>query len=150
MYYFSNWFPAISSYLNAFLEIIHSNRGLSGWQYHCIDEIKFKSLYHSYDTKSPSNCIVESHRFTIDLQYCYSGGEFISYGFANSTHIKYLDDKDKDIWSCKLSDLSHLHLCENTFVLFKPNELHCPQQFDGKHDSIEKIVLKLPSTFIYK
>ena len=148
MYYFSNWFPAISSYLDFFLEVIHSNRGVSGWQSHCINDFKFKSLYHSYNTKPPSDCIVESHRFTIDLQYCYSGGELISYGSAISSHIKYLQEKDKDIWSCDLSSLTQLHLSESSFVLFRPNQLHCPQQFDGKNKSIEKVVLKLPSVML--
>ena len=147
MYYFSNWFPSLSSYLPLFLDIIKSNREVVGWKTHSLgNEILIKSLYHTYETKSPDICCVESHRYTIDLQYCYSGGEKISFQQFDlqKNHITYLEDRDKDLWSVELSSLSSLIINEDKFVLFKPNQLHCPQQYDGKNKSIEKIVLKIP------
>lgn len=151
MYFFSQWFPSLSNHLYDFLNIINFNRGTEGWITHeSSNGIPFRSLYHSYKTKASDLCIIESHRHTIDLQYCYSGGEIISFADASlkKSHIDYSENKDKDTWSANRSDMSSLRLIPRSFVLFEPNQLHCPQQYDGKSDFIEKIVLKLPIDFI--
>ena len=151
MIYLSEWFPLLYKYRVEFLDLIHSNRFVNGWQDHISSSgIPFRSLYHSYSTKDSKSCIIESHRHTIDLQYCYSGGEKISYADPSlqKSHVKYLPESDKDIWTSDLSSMSSLLLTPSSYVLFRPNELHCPQQNDGSNPSIEKIVLKLPVAFL--
>ena len=151
MYHFSSWFPSIASHLPKFLRIIENQRGVSGWQSHSLDSnLSLRSLYHSYKTKPARSCIIESHRATIDLQYCYSGGEKILFSQVShdKKHKKYLQEIDKDIWEADISCMSSLSLMPNCFALFEPNQLHCPQIFDGNNHEIEKIVLKLPVDFL--
>ena len=151
MYFFSSWYPSLLKHLPNFLETIDSSRGKSGWQSHLLPcGTKYRSLYHSYQTKDTNQCVVESHRKTIDLQYCYSGSEKISFGnlLTSKEHISYDKVKDKDIWSADIASMQYLTLESNSFVLFEPYQLHCPQQKEASSDMIEKIVLKIPSSII--
>ena len=152
MYYLSTWFPSLTDHLPLFLKTINQNRGVTGWQsHHMLNGLTFRSLYHCYDTKSRNQCIIESHRETIDLQYCYSGSEKISYGDPLTTkkHVNYVSSIDKDIWTASLDEMFSLPLRPNQLVLFEPNQLHCPQQIDGPSTYIEKIVLKIPSLILH-
>ena len=152
MYFFSSWFPSILDNLNFFKEIIYANRGVHGWQSHKTPSgMSFKSLYHTYETKILASCAIESHRNTIDLQYCYSGGELIGFGDKNlimPEHLSYDISKDKDLWRANAKLTNKVHLLSETFVLFEPNQLHQPQECDGHNKGIEKIVLKLPLNFV--
>lgn len=114
--------------------------------------LEYKSLYHSYKTKPKCDCYIESHRDTVDLQYCYEGGEMIGYSknLLNLEHLSYDRDKDKDLWSQANTELpTTLQLQKGAFILFAPNQLHQPQQYDGENTFIEKIVLKIPSSMLF-
>ena len=148
MYFFSDWFQALTSHAELFNSVIYESRGCIGWQDHKTHNgITFKSLFHSYKTKSPDDCLIESHRKTIDLQYCYSGGELIRYDdvdYIKPVHNGYDQSKDKDLCSSSINLRGKIHLTPKSYVLFKPEQLHQPQEFDGVNSKIEKIVLKLP------
>ena len=150
MYYFSDWFKSISLLSSHFERVIRINRGVEGWQTHCTPSgLEYKSLYHSYETKPISDCVIESHRNTIDLQYCYAGGELIGYGeiaLVSPTRISYDKSKDKETWLSGAGLINKVHLVPNSYVLFRPNQLHQPQESDGINSGIEKIVLKLPAS----
>ena len=152
MYFFSDWFEPLFEYIPYLTHIVKTSRGVKGWQSHSSPfGFKFFSLYHTYSTLSLSDCIIESHRNNIDLQFCYSGGEFISLIDSlpcNLEHSFYDSKKDKDIWLSGSPLPCKIHLSSGQYVLFKPHQLHQPQQFDGVNSSIEKIVLKLPSSIL--
>ena len=151
MYFASDWFPSLFDCLPEFLRIVNDTRGVKSWLNHVSKTgIEYKSLYHSYDTKTRDKCIIESHKRTIDFQYCYSGGEIISFS-PNSiceTPLSYNEEIDKCIWDSRFALTSSISLKQNSFILFEPNQLHRPQQFNGVDKSVEKIVLKLPIEFL--
>ena len=61
----------VNFYFSDFRSIIINNKFKTGWQIDNIDGYQIRSLYHKYNTKDRQMCL-ESHRNTIDLQFCYS------------------------------------------------------------------------------
>ena len=136
----------IDLYFCNFKSIILNNKYKTGWQADNIDGYEIRSLYHKYNTMDRKNCTWESHRKTIDLQFCYSGSEMIYFSENNKNfkRNKYLENMDKDLWFKNENINNHIILKPNTFVIFLTNCLHLPQVKTMQDLSIEKIVLKIP------
>ena len=140
----------INLYFNDFRKIIINNKFKKGWQVNNVDGFDIKSLYHKYHTKVKEECIWESHRKIIDLQFCYSGSEIIYFSEHKNLfkRNKYLENIDKDVWFYNQNPFKYIILKQNTFAIFRNECLHLPQVKTKKDYSIEKIVLKIPKAML--
>jgi len=119
----------VNLYFSDFKSIIINNKFKAGWQIDNIDGYQIRSLYHKYNTKDKNKCTWESHRNTIDLQFCYSGSEIIYFSEHNKSfkRNKYIENIDKDIWCQNEKIYQHIILRSNIFVIFLSGCLHQPQ-----------------------
>ena len=118
-----------------------------------ITELQGASYYvnvHGYDTQAREACRWESHRQTIDLQFCISGGERIDWTSHQPSVLssKYNAESDTDIWSGELTAEQTLILRPGGFVVFLPGELHRPMITDGENGGTRKLVVKIPSELL--
>jgi YhcH/YjgK/YiaL family protein len=113
-----------------------------------IIELRGREMYanvHGYATLPAAECRWESHRHTIDVQYCLDGGEAIDWLPAGSLAPKndYVQAKDTEFWIPAATRSTQLVMTPGTFVLFLAGELHRPKGHDGTHDSVRKLVVKI-------
>lgn len=112
-----------------------------------IEELDGPQMYvnvHGYETKASAQCRWESHRHTVDLQYCISGGEAIDWTpFGLEPLGDYAEAKDAEHWRDAGSPSTRLIMRPRSFVLFLPNELHRPKISDGVNPGIRKLVFKI-------
>jgi len=113
-----------------------------------ISELKGPEMYvnvHGYDTCPVESCLWESHRHTVDLQYCIAGGELIAWTAEESLTADgpYQSVKDTQKWSGEVSWCSDIMMCSGAFAVFFPGELHRPKIYDGRNRSVRKLVVKI-------
>ena len=100
---------------------------------------------HGYATKPLEECRWESHRHTVDLQYCIAGGELIHW--LPTGALASLDDynpaKEVEHWRDAGSATTLLRMTPGSFAIFFANELHRPQQRDGTNSDVRKLVVKI-------
>lgn len=113
-----------------------------------ITELRGREMYvnvHSYATLPAMECRWESHRHTIDVQYCISGGEVIDWLPAGSLAPQddYAEAKDAEHWLPSAVRTTQLVMTPGAFVLFLPGELHRPKVHDGANASVRKLVVKI-------
>lgn len=104
---------------------------------------------HGYSTIPKSECRWESHRRTIDIQYCISGGEIIDWlpDGALAPKNDYSSEKDTEYWLDQQASPAVLRVLPGMFALFFPGELHRPKATDGIHTSIRKLVVKIDAAY---
>ena len=108
-----------------------------------IDGENIFALLNEYQTKNPDDCLLESHRKYIDIQYILSGSEFIGYApMNNQTVIKeYSEEKDVAFFEGKTSLMK---LDEKMFAVFFPDDLHKPCiKTNTIPETVQKIVVKI-------
>lgn len=115
---------------------------------HGITQLRGEQLYvnvHGYDTLPVEQCAWESHRHTIDLQYCIDGGEMIDWvaGHPLNAAGEYNTDKDTQKWSGNAPGSIRLRMVPTAYVIFLPGELHRPKVEDGTHPAVRKLVVKI-------
>lgn len=105
---------------------------------------------HRYDTKPRSACFWESHRQTVDLQLCITGGELIDWTSLQPTtpSTSFTPEKDADIWPAEIPAGQTLAFRPGTFAVFLPGELHRPAIADGQHPGTRKLVVKIPARLL--
>ena len=108
---------------------------------------------HEYKTKDQELCVWESHRHTIDIQYIISGSEQILWLPTSELEgpTKTFDNIDRQEWKGKHHGPNHpstIILSAGFFVIFLPNEGHCPMISVGDSALIRKTVIKIPSYLI--
>jgi YhcH/YjgK/YiaL family protein len=113
-----------------------------------ITELRGREVYvnvHGYDTLSATQRRWESHRQTIDVQYCISGGEVIDWlpAGALAPQNDYGADKDTEHWQSSATRPTQLVMTPGTFVLFLAGELHRPKLHDGTNAAVRKLVVKI-------
>ncbi|MBB3206269.1 YhcH/YjgK/YiaL family protein [Rhodopirellula rubra] len=100
---------------------------------------------HGYETKHRTNCRWESHRRTVDLQYCISGSERIDW--TNERFDKgtsdYDEQSDFELWNARETDFSSFELTPRRFVIFFSGEPHRPMVLHPASKSIHKLVFKI-------
>ncbi len=87
----------------------------------------------------------ESHRKYIDVQYCISGGEIIEWAPTDSLHPlnEYSLEKDVRHYTAPATPATSILMKPGMFAIFFPEDAHMPKVHDGKHDHIEKGVVKV-------
>jgi biofilm protein TabA len=104
---------------------------------------------HGYPTRRVEECQWESHRHTIDLQYCISGAEVIE--CLPQGTLRPVEDYsavgDVEHWHAE-GEASRIRMMPGTFVIFLPNELHRPQLPDMAAKRVRKLVFKIRATLL--
>jgi len=129
-------------------------RSSAGTQAHGITELHGNRMYvnvHGYDTLPASQCNWESHRHTVDLQYCISGGEVIEWlpGIELEPAGEYNSSKDTQKWRGGIITCSQLRMFPGSYAIFLPNELHRPKVNDNANPNVHKLVVKIHEELLH-
>ena len=105
---------------------------------------------HGYETRERPGCLWESHRHTVDIQFCISGGELIDWGLGlpASPSVRYNAEKDTDFWASDTPVVQTLSMVQGLLVVFFPGELHRPMMVDGQHGTVKKLVVKIDASLV--
>jgi YhcH/YjgK/YiaL family protein len=101
------------------------------------------AIVSEYDTKSPDNEQMESHRKYIDIQYIVAGAERIGHDFLKEQTPSKAYDEEKDfmLWAEKPSFFSVLQ--QGMFAIFFPHDLHMPNIKIDAPSYVKKVVIKV-------
>lgn len=96
-----------------------------------------------YETKDPSDCIMENHKKYTDIQYMVRGEEFMGVQtFAGQTPTTPYDDtKDAAFYEPVFDSL--VKVKEGQFTIFFPHDLHMPSMKTSVPAKILKAVFKV-------
>ena len=101
-------------------------------------------LEQAYITKDKKDCLYESHKKYIDIQYMFEGDEIMEVENINNLEIsKEYDvtlDYAKYLQSKKSSSLL---IKENEMAIFYPNDAHMPCMKIDENKKIIKVVFKI-------
>jgi len=101
------------------------------------------AIVNEYDSVSPDNEQMESHKKYIDIQYIVTGGERIGHDFlkAQTPSKAYDEEKDFMLFGEKPSFFSVLQ--QGMFAIFFPHDLHMPNIMIDKAAYVKKVVIKV-------
>jgi len=116
-------------------------------------ELRGRKCYinvHGYDTLPVESCTWESHRHTVDLQYCIRGGEKISWMVGQPLKAKgpYISEKDTQKWEGLVERPVDLCMVPGSFAIFLPGEFHRPKMKDGMNRRVHKLVAKIDAELL--
>lgn len=112
---------------------------------------EFKIIGFDYPLKDPSACLIESHFAHVDLQMTVTGCEGIYVYSKSPATIPLSKNEAKDIALYSEDDLvlhSKLYLKERSFAILFPNDLHKPQVITENSTYVQKLVVKIPLSFL--
>lgn len=99
----------------------------------------------TYTNKNVNDCLFESHKKYIDIQYVITGSELIDVCEADTLKVKEdkLDTSDIAFFE-STEAFSRAHLTEGLFTVLFPGEAHRPCVApDGKGVQVKKAVAKI-------
>ena len=101
-------------------------------------------LEQSYVTKDKENCLYESHKKYIDIQYMFEGDEIMEVENVNNLLIttEYNEELDYAKYA-QSSSSSILKIRKNEFAIFYPNDAHMPCIKIDENKKIIKAVFKI-------
>lgn len=101
-------------------------------------------LVQEYDTKQPSECLLESHKKYIDVQWIISGTEKIAIADTGGLTISKEYDEGKDVmfWS-EPKQMMDVVLSDNSYIILYPNNAHKPSMAVGQQQKVRKVVIKI-------
>ncbi|AEV99015.1 hypothetical protein A4D02_10680 [Niastella koreensis] len=101
------------------------------------------AIVNEYDTVSPDNEQMESHKKYIDIQYIVAGAERIGHDFLKTQTPSQAYDNEKDfmLWGEKPSFFSVLQ--QGMFAVFFPHDLHMPNIKIDAPAYVKKVVIKV-------
>ncbi|GMU96200.1 YhcH/YjgK/YiaL family protein [Ignavibacterium album] len=107
-----------------------------------IDGENIFAIVSEYKTKDLSKGKPESHRKYIDVQYVFSGEEFIGYAPLADQKIaeEYNETNDITFYDC---DQSLCLIQKNMFAIFFPTDIHMPGIRVNNSLPVKKIVVKV-------
>ena len=101
-------------------------------------------LEQSYITKNKENCLFESHRKYIDIQYMFEGDEIMEVENVNNLEVSSIYDEKLDYAKhFQSKNSSILKIKENELAIFYPNDAHMPCIKMGENKKIIKAVFKI-------
>ncbi len=97
----------------------------------------------SYNTLKQGETFWEAHEQYIDLQFIIKGEERIAYApICHLTEVVYNQENDLKVLKGKVS--SFIHLIENDFAIFFPEDAHMPGLNSSDYSKeVDKIVVKI-------
>ena len=101
-------------------------------------------LEQSYITKDKENCLFESHRKYIDIQYMFEGDEIMEVENVNNLTVTTEYNPDLDYAKHAQSEnASVLKIKENELAIFYPFDAHMPCIKIDENKKIIKAVFKI-------
>ena len=101
-------------------------------------------LEQAYITKNKEDCLFESHKKYIDIQYMFEGDEIMEVENISNLLVEtpYKEDLDyAKYFQCKNSSI--LKIKENEMAIFYPNDAHVPCIKIDENKKIIKAVFKI-------
>ncbi|NCB12573.1 MAG: DUF386 domain-containing protein [Erysipelotrichia bacterium] len=119
------------------------NIGLDECNKIVLDENSFV-LEQAYITKDKKDCLFESHKKYIDIQYMFEGDEIMEVENVNNLLIEtpYKEDLDYAKYT-QSSNSSSLLIKENELAIFYPQDAHMPCIKIDKNKKVIKAVFKI-------
>jgi YhcH/YjgK/YiaL family protein len=96
-----------------------------------------------YETKSPSDCVMENHKKYVDIQFMVRGEEFIGITTYNGQVPTTPYDETKEAAFYQKDYQSLIRLQQNHFAVFFPHDLHMPCIKIENTEIVRKAVYKL-------
>jgi YhcH/YjgK/YiaL family protein len=113
---------------------------------HPLGEDGFYARVMEYSLKTRDTARYESHRQTIDVQFTISGGEGIE--IAASEDLAPLNDyspeKEVEHFVTPSRGVAMIDNLAGRFTILFPGEAHLPQLAIRSHQSVRKVVVKIP------
>lgn len=101
-------------------------------------------LEQAYITKNKEDCLFESHKKYIDIQYMFKGDEIMEVENVNNLLIETAYKEDLDYAKYFQSkNSSILKIKENELAIFYPNDAHMPCIKIDENKKIIKAVFKI-------
>jgi YhcH/YjgK/YiaL family protein len=110
---------------------------------HLIEGDDLFVIIMEYDSKPASECIMESHRKYIDIQYMISGEEMMGTSILDN-HVPTVPyDEAKDVAFYKNEYSTYLKVSKGQFTVFFPHDVHMPCIQAGQISKVRKAVFKI-------
>jgi biofilm protein TabA len=108
-------------------------------------DTNLKAVISEYETKSAQGCRYETHKKAIDIQYLLKGKEIIRWQPLSSLSAVSEYDIQNDIRFYSAAGRgTDLELSEGIFVIFFPDDGHCPGlALDSGPEPVKKAVVKV-------
>ena len=101
-------------------------------------------LEQSYITKDKENCLFESHRKYIDIQYMFEGDEIMEVENVNNLEVSSIYDEKLDYAKhFQSTSSSSLKIKESEMAIFYPFDAHMPCIKIDENKKIIKAVFKI-------
>lgn len=102
------------------------------------------ALVQRYDSKPKEGARMESHRLYADLQYIYSGKEWIYFDFSDELTVSEDRTPESDILFYEVRpDKGGTLLSAGMFGYYAPQDAHMPCIMADAPESVEKVVFKI-------
>ena len=110
---------------------------------HAIAEDDVFVIFMEYDTKEIHDCVMESHRKYIDIQYMVEGEEAMAVTSLDDQVATTPYDEERDAAFYEKVYDSIIKVREGQFAIFFPHDMHMPSIKTGKIGKIKKAVVKV-------
>lgn len=109
------------------------------------------ALVMSYETRTPSNAVLEAHRKYVDIQTVLRGSEgcewFPIRGLVPDT--RYDEAKDAEFFNRPSPGPVRIDIVSGVFVTFFPEDAHMPALIVGENrEQIKKVVVKIKADLL--
>jgi YhcH/YjgK/YiaL family protein len=101
------------------------------------------AIVNEYDTISPDNEQMESHKKYIDIQYIVSGAERIGHDLLQGQTPSKAYDEEKDFMLFGEKPTFFSVLQQGMFAVFFPHDLHMPNIKVDAPSFVKKVVIKV-------
>ena len=101
-------------------------------------------LEQAYITKDKEDCLFESHKKYIDIQYMFEGDEIMEVENVNNLEVSSIYDEMLDYAKhFQTSNSSSLKIKESEIAIFYPHDAHMPCIKIDENKKIIKAVFKI-------
>ena len=116
-------------------------------------ELRGKDLYvivTSFDTQPREDCIFESHRTYVDVQFMIEGGEIIDWSPIKllTPQDEYNEEGDYILYPAPEETPTSLQMKPGRFAIFFPEDGHSVKINDGINSRAKKWVAKISLEFL--
>lgn len=109
---------------------------------HAIDGERLIAILQDYQTKIAANCVWESHRRYIDIQFVINGSERMGWSPIDQMRLQTPYDAVKEAAFYEGTG-DFVTVSAGMFAIFFPSDVHKPSVALEKPENVRKIVLKV-------
>jgi len=105
---------------------------------------------HGYETLPAKDCLFESHRRYVDLQYCITGNEAIQWALAGELRPtgEYSAEDDILFYARPAHAVTSLQMVPGAFAIFAASDAHAPKVSNGSNGTVFKVVVKVDARLL--